>query len=66
MAGLSNILTDNHHTQIMQSLQTLAEMEREITLAKQAKIDVSKQEQALHDAREKLNLLKNVYFPNGI
>lgn len=66
MAGASRILTGDHHMQIQQGLASLAETEREIELAKRAKIDVGPAEAALADARAKLTLLKNVYFPNGM
>lgn len=63
MAGLSTILTDDHLKVLQNALDQGAAIQREISLAKQAGIDVSASESVLNDTLGKLRQAKSVYFP---
>ena len=58
-------LNDTHLAQIQNALKTISVIESQILMAKQAKIDVSAQEAQLAASKEKLQLLRQVYFPNA-
>lgn len=66
MGNPASPLTADHHQQIIQGLARIKLAEDQIALAKMAKIDVTQQEQRLQEAKDKLNLLRSVYFPNGM
>ena len=57
-------LTADHLTQIQNALDVIHSAEYEVDRAKRAGIDVSSHEAQLKDAKDKLQRLKSVYFPN--
>lgn len=59
-------LDATHLSQINNALERIAAAEAQIILAKQARIDVTEMERNLAQSKEKLVLLRNVYFPNGV
>jgi hypothetical protein len=59
----STILTDEHFALFNNALAQAAAIQREIDLAKQAGIDVSKQQARLADFLDKNARIKQVYFP---
>jgi hypothetical protein len=64
MADIPNSpLTKAHLEEIQRGLNVIKNAEYQITLAKQAGIDVSDKEAQLADAKDKLQRLKSVYFP---
>jgi hypothetical protein len=63
MAGVSEILTEEHYQVIKNSLDIISQTEKEITLAKMAGIDVSAQEKQMADNKAALLKIKNVYYP---
>lgn len=58
-------LDQTHLSQINNGLQLLDQAEAQVVLAKQAGIDVSKQEADIQLHKQKLLALKRTYFPNG-
>lgn len=58
-------LDATHLSQIVNGLQLLDQAEAQVVLAKQAGIDVSRQEKDILEHRNKLLALKRTYFPNG-
>lgn len=59
-------LTQQHLDQINAAMQRISIAETQILLAKQAGIDVTRQEQELIDAKNKLRALKSTYFPGAM
>jgi hypothetical protein len=63
MASPSAFLTEDHYAQLKNALDKSKQLQREIDLAKQAGLDVSKQQDALNEFQSKAQLFKSVYFP---
>lgn len=59
----SAILTDEHYQLFQNAMAQAAQIQREIDLAKQAGIDVTKQQARLNDFLDKNKQIKQVYFP---
>lgn len=59
----SAILTDEHYQLFQNAMSQAQQIQREIDLAKQAGIDVSKQQARLDDFLDKNARIKQVYFP---
>lgn len=58
-------LTDTHLSQIQSGLAMIEQAEHQVTLAKQAGVDVASAENQLTAAKSKLLQLKRTYFPNS-
>jgi hypothetical protein len=63
MASPQGPLTMEHLGQIQNGLSIVTALERQISLAKQAGLDVTAYEQQLADTKKKLLQVKQVYFP---
>jgi len=59
----NNPLTPEHLTQLKNALDASKAADNQIDLAKRAGLDVSKLEAINEDAKGKLTLIKQVYFP---
>lgn len=60
---LKSPLNSNHLVDIQRSLAMLDALDQQITMARQAGINVDKQAASATDSRQKLLAIKNVYFP---
>jgi len=59
----NGVLTDDHLQRINDSLAGLDKAAEHMRLAKLAGLDVSQMEAAANEARDKLQRIKQVYFP---
>lgn len=60
---MAEILVETDLTKINDALKTIAEMKKQIALAKAAGIDMGMQEKVVLDQEQKLRSIKQVYFP---
>lgn len=63
MPSTSKLLNDSHLASMKNALDILTQAQSEITLAKQAGIDVTQMQANLDAQRQTLLQLKNTYFP---
>lgn len=63
MATPSTILTEEHYQNLRNALDQAANIQREITLAKQAGLDVTQAQATLDDSVNKIRQVKGTYFP---
>lgn len=59
----SAILTDAHFQNLKNATDQIANIQREINLAKQAGLDVSQAQATLDDTSAKIRQIRSVYFP---
>lgn len=62
--SFTNPLTEEHFQQLKAGLEAMKVAKTQIDAAKRAGIDVSTQETAMNETKQKLERIKAVYFPN--